>query len=92
MMPMSINGFQNLDELEKDLNEIGKQGDFSLIVESAYEAGLMPEVQEMGGVKARLEYKNSYILSVFKMEEIYSEDNEQLLCDLVYVGTYHHNY
>lgn len=85
---MSVGDIQNLNELEEDSIKLGKQEDFSLIVESAREVGTMPEIQEVGGVRVRMDYEFDYISCVFEI--IGNEDCSS--CDLVYRGTYHHKY
>lgn len=85
-------GFQNLAGLEEDLKKLGKFDDYSFILECAQEVSAMPEVQEQGGVKVRLDYKEDYISCVFEIVENEAAEEEISSYDLVYRLTYHFNY
>lgn len=87
---IAVNGFQNLAGLEDDLKKLGKFGDYSFILECAQEVATMPEIQEQGGVKVRIDYEEDYISCVFEIVE--NEGEEILSCDLVYRLTYHFKY
>ncbi|GAA0337518.1 hypothetical protein GCM10008931_31380 [Oceanobacillus oncorhynchi subsp. oncorhynchi] len=87
---MVVNSFQNLAELEEDLKKLGRFDDYSFIIECAKEVATMPEVQEQGGVKVRMDYEEDYIAPIFEI--VKNEDEEIPSCDLVYRGTHHFKY
>ncbi|MFD1387550.1 hypothetical protein ACFQ4Z_12140 [Oceanobacillus oncorhynchi subsp. oncorhynchi] len=85
-----VNGFENLAGLEDDLKELGKFDDYDLIVESAKEIATMPEVQEQGGVRVRVDYEDDYIAPIFEIVE--NEGEEIPSCNLIYRATHHFKY
>lgn len=86
----AVNGFENLAGLEEDLKTLDKYDDYNFIIECAKEVATMPEVQEQGGVRVRMDYEKDYISSVFEIIE--NEDEEIPSCNLVYRGTHHFKY